>query len=434
MVQTVRPFSNSERTIDAATPRTRAATFNPAFNAAAFLCACYARPCSRHPRSVGPRLSADANLWELVLPSSRPGVVPRWDAAISRTISLAAAPAIGARGMVHAIEPCNTNLALLEKNVRLSRRRNVRIHPCAAGARRTRRRFQVTNSSFDHGFYSHPIAKTVRETVVDEIPLDELISTSVDIVKIDVEGAEIDVLDGMSKILRENRHLSLFAEWSPWCMKQAGRDARDLPDRLHELGFQDIRVLDDMTGRERSVSDVLDMLRDRPAENVWYGISGLRNRSLPSCERRVTSISLLVVIGVRQDGQKVLLALKNMGGGKRVARELTALVGVRGKPGMIVSDNGTEFTSNAILGWAKDHAIDWHYIAPGRPMQNGYIESFNGRMRDELLNESLFIDLNQARQLIDDTPRSATKLRPPMPVHSSRRRGVTSAEALTAGG
>jgi transposase InsO family protein len=87
--------------------------------------------------------------------------------------------------------------------------------------------------------------------------------------------------------------------------------------------------------------------------------------------------------------------------GRRVARELTILIGRRGKPAMIVSDNGTEFTSNAILAWAKDHRVEWHYIAPGKPTQNGYIESFNGRMRDELLNESLFIDLGQARQLID---------------------------------
>ena len=86
--------------------------------------------------------------------------------------------------------------------------------------------------------------------------------------------------------------------------------------------------------------------------------------------------------------------------GRRVARELTAIIERRGKPEMIVSDHGTEFTSNAILSWTERHRIAWHYIAPGKPMQNGYIESFNGRMRDELLNESLFIDLSHARDII----------------------------------
>jgi transposase InsO family protein len=86
--------------------------------------------------------------------------------------------------------------------------------------------------------------------------------------------------------------------------------------------------------------------------------------------------------------------------GMRVARELTDLIARRGKPGMIVSDNGTEFTSHAIFAWAKDHAIDWHYIAPGKPMQNGFVESFNGRMRDELLNEALFFGLEHARHAI----------------------------------
>lgn len=60
--------------------------------------------------------------------------------------------------------------------------------------------------------------------------------------------------------------------------------------------------------------------------------------------------------------------------GRRVARELTALIERRGKPGMIVSDHGTEFTSNAILAWSKEHKVEWHYIAPGKPMQNGYVE------------------------------------------------------------
>lgn len=88
--------------------------------------------------------------------------------------------------------------------------------------------------------------------------------------------------------------------------------------------------------------------------------------------------------------------------GMRVARELTALVARRGKPGMIVSDNGTELTSNAVLKWAQDHCIQWHYIAPGKPMQNGYSESFNGRMRDELLNETVFTSMAQARAVIAD--------------------------------
>jgi transposase InsO family protein len=86
--------------------------------------------------------------------------------------------------------------------------------------------------------------------------------------------------------------------------------------------------------------------------------------------------------------------------GRRVARELTVLISCRGKPGMIVSDHGTEFTSNAILAWSQDHIVDWHYIEKGKPMQNGYIESFNGRMRDELLNESLFFGLDHARNAL----------------------------------
>ncbi|MDB5454288.1 MAG: transposase, family, partial [Caulobacteraceae bacterium] len=84
--------------------------------------------------------------------------------------------------------------------------------------------------------------------------------------------------------------------------------------------------------------------------------------------------------------------------GRRVARELTALIARRGRPGMIVSDNGTEFTSTAILAWAEDHRVAWHYIAAGKPTQNGFVEGFNGRMRDELLNESLFFSLDHARQ------------------------------------
>ena len=66
---------------------------------------------------------------------------------------------------------------------------------------------------------------------------------------------------------------------------------------------------------------------------------------------------------------------------------------------MIVSDNGTEFTSMAILRWSQLTRIEWHYIAPGKPQQNAFVESFNGGC-DELLNETLFSSLDHARELL----------------------------------
>lgn len=67
---------------------------------------------------------------------------------------------------------------------------------------------------------------------------------------------------------------------------------------------------------------------------------------------------------------------------------------------MIVSDNGIELTSNAVLAWSGDTGVEWHYIAPGKPQQNGYVESFNGRLRDECLNETLFVSLGHARSVL----------------------------------
>ena len=86
--------------------------------------------------------------------------------------------------------------------------------------------------------------------------------------------------------------------------------------------------------------------------------------------------------------------------GRSVARELTALIERRDRPGMIVSDNGTELTLNAILRWCSKHRINWHYIAPGKPMQNSFVKSFNGRMRDELLTETMFRNLAHAQVII----------------------------------
>ncbi len=109
------------------------------------------------------------------------------------------------------------------------------------------------------------------------------------------------------------------------------------------------------------------------------------------------------VLAVVDDFSRECLALvvDNSLSGVRVARELDRIVERRGSPCMIVSDNGTELTSRAILGWQQDHRVEWHYIAPGKPTQNGFIESFNGRLRDECLNEHLFTSLTEARRIIE---------------------------------
>ena len=83
--------------------------------------------------------------------------------------------------------------------------------------------------------------------------------------------------------------------------------------------------------------------------------------------------------------------------GLRVSRELDRAIFEHGRPKTIVSDNGTEFTSMAILKWVQKTGVDWHYIAPGKPTQNAFIESFNGKLRDECLNETLFSSLPDAK-------------------------------------
>jgi putative transposase len=101
--------------------------------------------------------------------------------------------------------------------------------------------------------------------------------------------------------------------------------------------------------------------------------------------------------------------------GLRVTRELDQVIAERGMPGTIVSDNGTEFTSMAVLKWVQDTGVDWHYIAPGKPTQNAFIESFNGKLRDECLNETLFSSLADAKEALEAWQEDYNRHRP----HSS---------------
>jgi putative transposase len=98
--------------------------------------------------------------------------------------------------------------------------------------------------------------------------------------------------------------------------------------------------------------------------------------------------------------------------GQRVVRELDAIAQIRGYPAAILSDNGTELTSTAILAWSQDRAVAWQYIAPGKPQQNAFIESFNGKLRDECLNETLFSSVRHARLVLAAWRRDYNEVRP----------------------
>jgi putative transposase len=102
-------------------------------------------------------------------------------------------------------------------------------------------------------------------------------------------------------------------------------------------------------------------------------------------------------------------------GGQRVVRVLDRLAETRGLPSCIVIDNGPEFAGKALDAWAYQRGVKLHFIRPGKPVENAFVESFNGRFRDECLNENWFIDLQDARIKIEDWRTDYNQVRP----HSS---------------
>ena len=158
-------------------------------------------------------------------------------------------------------------------------------------------------------------------------------------------------------------------------------------------------------GRKRAVGTRAPMAAPQAANQRW-SLDFVSDALM--CGRRFR------ILAVVDDFSRECLALiaDTSISGARVARELDAIIAARGKPLLVVSDNGTELTSVAILKWAQDRRIDWHYIAPGKPQQNGFVESFNGRLRDECLNETLFVGLAHARAVLTRWQHDYNHVRP----------------------
>jgi len=161
-------------------------------------------------------------------------------------------------------------------------------------------------------------------------------------------------------------------------------------------------------GRKRALGTRKPMVLPNRANERW---------SLDFVSDAFTDGRRFRVLAVVDDYSRECLALvaDTSLSGLRLTRELDAVMKQRGKPRTIVSDNGTEMTSMAVLKWCQNTGVEWHYIAPGKPQQNGFIESFNGSFRDECLNETLFSSLSQARDQITDWKEDYNSQRP----HSS---------------
>ena len=98
--------------------------------------------------------------------------------------------------------------------------------------------------------------------------------------------------------------------------------------------------------------------------------------------------------------------------GERIVRELDAVVAERGAPEMLIMDNGPEFAGRALDAWAYRRGVKLHFIRPGKPVENAYVESFNGKFRDECLNEHWFVGLDHARQIIEAWRQDYNQVRP----------------------
>lgn len=153
------------------------------------------------------------------------------------------------------------------------------------------------------------------------------------------------------------------------------------------------------------VSDRQPLVRPLAANEVW---------SMDFVFDRIAGGRVLKCLAIVDDGthESVAAVPEHAIGGNHLTRILDRLAWQRGLPKIIRTDNGKEFTGKAMLTWAHERGVILRLIEPGKPNQNAYIESFNGRLRDECLNEHWFTSLGHARVVIEAWRREYNEERP----------------------
>lgn len=157
-------------------------------------------------------------------------------------------------GKVFAFEPGPDNYEILQRNIHINGYTNIIPIRKAVYSKTGKRQFFLAESSDSHGLYPHPLSPTKSTCFIECITIDEFLAgQTVDVIKMDIEGGEPFALEGMRETILKNRHLVLFVELNPFCLRKAGFEPTQFIGLLEDLGF-DVKLIDERTGMIRRIT------------------------------------------------------------------------------------------------------------------------------------------------------------------------------------
>lgn len=208
---------------------------------------------------------------------------------------------------------------------------------------------------------------------------------------------------------------------------------RELAHQHRRYGYRRVWVLLERDGADVNIKRVhriwkdegLQLKRKRPRRRIYSGSGEMVHRAeypnhvwsydlVHDTTRRGNMMRMLTVID-EYTRESLLIRVEPRLDSVDVIASLSMLFGKRGTPAHLRSDNGSEFIARELKKWLVDHGCDTIYIEPGSPWENPYIESFNGKLRDECLNMNVFDNIRQAREVIGQWRDEYNRMRP----HSS---------------